>query len=76
LDQEGKMVCASPWRSAKGPTVGVVWAVFIMVRGHFLGGYLCPDIVTWILHVCLDDSYHVAPTVCQADDYPLRGRNG
>ena len=60
----------------RGPAVGVVWAVFIMVRGHFLGGYLCPDIVTWILHVCLDDSYHVAPTVCQADDYPLRGRNG
>ena len=47
-----------------------------MVRGHFLGGYLRPDIVTWILQVCLDDSYHVAPTVCQADDYPQRGHNG
>ena len=49
---------------------------FIMVRGHFLGGYLRPDIVTWILQGCLDDSYHVAPTVCQADDYPQRGHNG
>jgi hypothetical protein len=47
-----------------------------LVRGHFLGGYLRPDIVTWILQVCLDDSYHVAPTVCQADDYPQRGHNG
>jgi|EP01046_Picozoa_sp_COSAG06_P059824 hypothetical protein len=47
-----------------------------MVRGHFLGGYLRPDIVAWILQGCLDDSYHVAQTVCQADDYPLRGHNG
>ena len=54
--------------------VGV--SVFIMVRGHFLGGYLRPDIVTWILQGCLDGSYHVAPTVCQADDYPLRGHTG
>ena len=47
-----------------------------MVCGHFLGGYLRPDIVAWILQGCLDDSYHVAQTVCQADDYPLRGHNG
>ena len=54
-----------------------VWCErFIMVRGHFLGGYFRPDIVTWILQGCLDGSYHVAPTVCQADDYPLRGHTG
>ena len=47
-----------------------------MVRGHFLGGYFRPNIVTWILQGCLDGSYHVAPTVCQADDYPLRGHTG
>ena len=47
-----------------------------LVHGHFLGGYLRPDIVAWILQGCLDDSYHVAPTVCQADDYPQRGHNG
>jgi hypothetical protein len=44
----------------------------MMVRGHFLRGYLRPDVVASILQGCLDDSYHVAPTVCQADDYPLR----
>ena len=69
------MVCASPWSPRRGPAAGGV-SVFIMVRGHFLGDYLRPDIVTWILQVCLDDSYHVAPTVCQADDYPQRGHNG
>jgi hypothetical protein len=26
---------------------------FIMVRGHFLGGYLRPDIATWILQGAL-----------------------
>ena len=28
-------------------------SVFIMVRGHFLGGYFRPDIVTWILQGAL-----------------------
>jgi hypothetical protein len=59
----------------RGPAAGGV-SVFIMVRGHFLGGYFRPNIVTWILQGCLDGSYHVAPTVCQADDYPLRGHTG
>ena len=51
-------------------------ALIIMVRGHFLGGYLRPDIAAWILQGCLDDSYHATPAVCHADDYPLRGHNG
>ena len=59
----------------RGPVAGGV-SVFIMVRGHFLGGYFRPNIVTWILQVCLVGSHHVAPTVCQAYDYPLRGHTG